>query len=94
MAGPDLCLRMIRRDHGSAVAADTARLSVMPLESEGGQAQFIVHDQPVGSVPREPVPGVYHRWCAAVPGSFPALRIPLTTAGPVRRCAPAGRRGR
>jgi transcriptional regulator GlxA family with amidase domain len=37
---------LIRRDHGSAVAADAARLSVMPLEREGGQAQFIVHDQP------------------------------------------------
>jgi transcriptional regulator GlxA family with amidase domain len=35
---------MIRRDYGSAVAADAARLSVMPLEREGGQAQFIVHD--------------------------------------------------
>ncbi|MBL1112372.1 helix-turn-helix domain-containing protein [Streptomyces sp. 110] len=49
-AGLDLCLHMIRRDHGSAVAADAARLSVMPLEREGGQAQFIVHDQP--PVPR------------------------------------------
>ncbi|MFF3563984.1 GlxA family transcriptional regulator [Streptomyces sp. NPDC002574] len=45
-AGLDLCLHMIRKDHGSAVAADTARLSVMPLEREGGQAQFIVHEQP------------------------------------------------
>jgi transcriptional regulator GlxA family with amidase domain len=45
-AGLDLCLHLIRRDHGSAVAADAARLSVMPLERDGGQAQFIVHDQP------------------------------------------------
>jgi transcriptional regulator GlxA family with amidase domain len=45
-AGMDLCLHLIRRDHGSAIAADAARLSVMPLEREGGQAQFIVHDQP------------------------------------------------
>ncbi|WP_181765020.1 GlxA family transcriptional regulator [Streptomyces albidus (ex Kaewkla and Franco 2022)] len=43
-AGMDLCLHMIRRDYGSAVAADAARLSVMPLEREGGQAQFIVYD--------------------------------------------------
>jgi transcriptional regulator GlxA family with amidase domain len=43
-AGLDLCLHMIRRDYGSAVAADAARLSVMPLEREGGQAQFIMHD--------------------------------------------------
>lgn len=45
-AGLDLCLHMIRRDHGSAVAADAARLAVMALEREGGQAQFIVHDLP------------------------------------------------
>ncbi|MFE4258504.1 GlxA family transcriptional regulator [Streptomyces sp. NPDC056883] len=52
-AGLDLCLHMIRKDYGSAVAADAARLSVMPLEREGGQAQFIVHDHvptPRGSV--------------------------------------------
>jgi transcriptional regulator GlxA family with amidase domain len=49
-AGLDLCLHMIRRDYGSAVAADAARLSVMPLEREGGQSQFIVHDHP--PVPR------------------------------------------
>lgn len=45
-AGLDLCLHMIRRDHGSAVAADAARVAVMPLERDGGQAQFIVHEQP------------------------------------------------
>jgi transcriptional regulator GlxA family with amidase domain len=45
-AGLDLCLHLIRQDHGSAVAADAARLAVMPLEREGGQAQFIVHEQP------------------------------------------------
>ena len=45
-AGLDLCLHMIRRDHGSAVAADAARLAVMPLERDGGQAQFIAHEPP------------------------------------------------
>jgi transcriptional regulator GlxA family with amidase domain len=45
-AGLDLCLHMIRQDHGSAVAADAARLAVMPLERDGGQAQYIVHEQP------------------------------------------------
>ncbi|MFE6690478.1 GlxA family transcriptional regulator [Streptomyces sp. NPDC057743] len=45
-ASLDLCLHMIRRDLGSAIAADAARLSVMPLEREGGQAQFIVHEHP------------------------------------------------
>ncbi|MET7454209.1 helix-turn-helix domain-containing protein [Streptomyces sp. NPDC005574] len=45
-AALDMCLHMIRGDHGSEVAAHAARLSVMPLEREGGQAQFIVHAQP------------------------------------------------
>ncbi|WP_204039635.1 GlxA family transcriptional regulator [Acrocarpospora phusangensis] len=49
-ASLDLCLHLIRRDFGSAVAAASARLSVVPLEREGGQAQFIVHAQP--AVPR------------------------------------------
>jgi len=41
-AGLDLCLHLVRVDHGAAVAADAARRSVMPLERAGGQAQFIV----------------------------------------------------
>ncbi|CAM5641585.1 Transcriptional regulator GlxA family with amidase domain OS=Streptomyces violarus OX=67380 GN=FHS41_000266 PE=4 SV=1 [Streptomyces violarus] len=49
-AALDLRLHMIRRDLGSAVAANIARMSVMPLEREGGQAQFIVHEHP--PVPR------------------------------------------
>ncbi|MEU9657129.1 GlxA family transcriptional regulator [Streptomyces chartreusis] len=49
-AGLDMCLYMIRRDLGSAVASHTARMSVVPLEREGGQAQFIVHEHP--PVPR------------------------------------------
>ncbi|MDT0472188.1 helix-turn-helix domain-containing protein [Streptomyces sp. DSM 41014] len=49
-ASLDMCLHLVRRDHGSAVAADSARRAVVPLEREGGQAQFIVHDRP--PVPR------------------------------------------
>lgn len=48
VAGLDLCLHMIRKDFGAAVAAQSARASVMPLERDGGQAQFIRH-QPVVS---------------------------------------------
>jgi transcriptional regulator GlxA family with amidase domain len=47
-AGLDLCLHMIRSDYGAALAAEAARLSVMPLEREGGQAQFILHPPPSG----------------------------------------------
>jgi transcriptional regulator GlxA family with amidase domain len=45
-AGLDLCLHLVRRDHGAAAAARTARLSVAPLERAGGQAQFVAHEPP------------------------------------------------
>lgn len=45
-AGLDLCLHLVRRDYGAAVAADAARLAVMPLERTGGQSQFITHVPP------------------------------------------------
>lgn len=41
MAAVDLCLHLIQRDFGAAVAAQSARKSVMPLARSGGQAQFI-----------------------------------------------------
>jgi transcriptional regulator GlxA family with amidase domain len=43
----DLCLHIVRRDYGAAVAAQAARVSVMPLERDGGQSQFIVNEPPV-----------------------------------------------
>lgn len=44
-AGLDLCLHMIARDHGGAVAAEAARSAVMPLTRDAGQAQFIRDDR-------------------------------------------------
>lgn len=44
-SGVDLCLHLVRHDHGSAVANRVARLCVVPPWREGGQAQFI--DRPV-----------------------------------------------
>ena len=46
VAGHDLCLHLVRRDLGAEVAAQVARMAVMPLERAGGQAQFIVHEPP------------------------------------------------
>ena len=43
-AGMDLCLHMVARDFGAAVAADAAKRSVAPLHRSGGQAQFIVRN--------------------------------------------------
>ncbi len=45
-AGLDLCLHMVRQDHGAATAAATARVIVMPPQRAGGQAQFIEHPDP------------------------------------------------
>jgi transcriptional regulator GlxA family with amidase domain len=48
-AGIDLCLHMIRCDHGTAVANAVARRAVVSPHRDGGQAQFI--ERPV---PRDP----------------------------------------
>ncbi|MFI6699884.1 GlxA family transcriptional regulator [Streptomyces sp. NPDC050509] len=40
-AGIDLCLHIVRRDHGAAVANDVARRTVVPPHRDGGQAQYI-----------------------------------------------------
>ncbi len=50
-AGIDMCLHMIRRDHGTAVANAVARTTVVPPHRDGGQAQFIRLPVP------EPSPG-------------------------------------
>ncbi|HEY0816081.1 MAG TPA: helix-turn-helix domain-containing protein [Pseudonocardia sp.] len=44
-AGVDLCLHIVRRDHGAEVANRAARMCVVPPHRDGGQAQFI--DRPV-----------------------------------------------
>lgn len=45
-AGIDLCLHLVRRDHGATVAGAAARRCVVAPWREGGQAQFIDHPVP------------------------------------------------
>ncbi|MFF4908455.1 GlxA family transcriptional regulator [Streptomyces sp. NPDC001260] len=45
-AGIDLCLHMVRRDHGTAVANEVARRTVVPPHRDGGQAQYIQRPVP------------------------------------------------
>ncbi|GAA1020615.1 transcriptional regulator [Acrocarpospora pleiomorpha] len=45
-AGIDLCLHVIRQDHGSQIANQAARRCVTPPFREGGQAQFIERPLP------------------------------------------------
>ncbi len=45
-AGVDLCLQVVRDDHGSAVANMAARRCVVPPWRPGGQSQYIVRPVP------------------------------------------------
>ncbi|MET9950216.1 helix-turn-helix domain-containing protein [Streptomyces sp. NPDC006339] len=45
-AGIDLCLHIVRRDHGTAVANEVARRTVVPPHRDGGQAQYIARPVP------------------------------------------------
>jgi AraC family transcriptional regulator, transcriptional activator FtrA len=51
--GIDLCLQLVRADHGAAYAAHVARRMVMPPHREGGQVQYRTEDldQPVSLGP-------------------------------------------
>ncbi len=49
LAGMDMCLHLVQRDHGQAAAAHAARLAVAPLHRDGGQAQFIRHELPTST---------------------------------------------
>jgi transcriptional regulator GlxA family with amidase domain len=48
-AGIDLCLHIVRRDHGEEVGAALARIMVASPHRDGGQAQFIARPIPEGS---------------------------------------------
>jgi transcriptional regulator GlxA family with amidase domain len=69
-AGIDLCLDLIRSEHGSAVATRLARRMVVPPHREGGQAQYV--EAPVPSAPSAP------RSNRCSPGSSPTWTRPVT----------------
>lgn len=50
-AGLDLCLHLIRADHGEEIARRVARRMVMPPHRDGGQAQYV--DAPIRIRPAE-----------------------------------------
>ncbi|RZS36501.1 AraC family transcriptional regulator with amidase-like domain [Herbihabitans rhizosphaerae] len=58
-AGIDLCLHMIRRDHGAAVANTVARNTVVAPHRDGGQAQYIQRPVPQ---PRMSSTGAARAW--------------------------------
>lgn len=52
-AGLDLCLHLIRRDHGPAIANHVARRLVIPPHRDGGQAQYV--ERPMAKRERDPL---------------------------------------
>lgn len=68
-AGVDLCLHIVRRDHGAEIANSAARRCVVPPWRDGGQAQFIEHPLPAVSVATT---GPTREWALG------RLRTPLT----------------
>ncbi|MBO8192948.1 helix-turn-helix domain-containing protein [Streptomyces oryzae] len=58
-AGIDLCLHIVREDHGAAVANTVARRTVVPPHRDGGQAQFIRRPVPE---PRRSSTGTARSW--------------------------------
>ncbi|SHM91880.1 AraC family transcriptional regulator [Streptomyces yunnanensis] len=47
-AGMDLCLHLVRADHGAAVANAVARLALVSPSRYGGQAQVVAAPVPTG----------------------------------------------
>ncbi|TDC08463.1 helix-turn-helix domain-containing protein [Streptomyces sp. 8K308] len=75
-AAMDLCLHLIRLDHGSAIANTAARRLVVPPHRAGGQAQFVT----------APVPAQDdHPLAELLPWAIQRLDQPLTVMDLARR---------
>ncbi|BCJ37829.1 AraC family transcriptional regulator [Actinocatenispora thailandica] len=77
-AAMDLCLHLVRLDHGSAVANAVARRLVVPPHRDGGQAQFVT--APVPASDAVPLAGLFD-WALA------RLDRPLTVTDLARRAS-------
>ena len=81
-AAMDLCLHLVRLDHGSSVANTVARRLVVPPHRDGGQAQFVT--TPV------PAPG-NHPLADLFPWVMERLDHPLTVEDMARRARMSSR---
>ncbi|WP_344242087.1 helix-turn-helix domain-containing protein [Actinocorallia libanotica] len=75
-AAMDLCLHLVRLDHGSAVANVVARRLVVPPHREGGQAQFVTTPVPARDG---------HPLAELLPWAMGRLDRPLTVEDLARR---------
>lgn len=81
-AGMDLCLHIVRTDHGAGVANALARRLVVPPHREGGQAQFV-------TAPAAVQPG--HALTELLQWAAGRLDQPLTVADLARRSSTSPR---
>ncbi|WP_035798656.1 GlxA family transcriptional regulator [Kitasatospora mediocidica] len=78
-AGVDLCLHMVRRDHGGAVANQVARHCLVPPWREGGQRQYV--DLPVPPAAPTGSTAAARSWALEHLAEPPALRELADRAG-------------
>jgi len=81
-AGMDLCLHLVRTDHGTAVANALARTLVVPPHRQGGQAQFI---------PAAVGHGPDHALAELLPWALERVASPLTVRDLARRAGMSSR---
>ncbi|RKT85748.1 Transcriptional regulator GlxA family, contains an amidase domain and an AraC-type DNA-binding HTH domain [Saccharopolyspora antimicrobica] len=81
-SGVDVCLHVVRNDHGSEVANQVARTCVVPAWREGGQAQYI--ERPVPD-PAESSTAATRTWALA------NLQLPLSLADLAEHARMSGR---
>lgn len=81
-AGMDLCLHIVRTDHGATVANALARHLVVPPHRDGGQAQFI---------PAPVTHGRDHPLADLLPWALDRLDQPLTVEDLARQAAMSSR---
>ncbi|MFI6471047.1 helix-turn-helix domain-containing protein [Streptomyces sp. NPDC050516] len=81
-AGMDLCLHIVRTDHGATVANALARHLVVPPHRDGGQAQFI---------PAPVTHGRDHPLTDLLPWALDRLDQPLTVEDLARQAAMSSR---
>lgn len=82
-ASIDLCLHVVRLDHGADIANAIARRMVVPPHRDGGQAQFI--DRPIGPTAGEDPLGSVLGW------ALERLEEPLSVDELADRAAMSGR---
>jgi AraC family transcriptional regulator, transcriptional activator FtrA len=75
-AAMDLCLHLVRLDHGSVIANTAARRLVVPPHRPGGQAQFVATPMPAPD--DHPLAGLF-------PWAVERLHQPLTVADLARQ---------